>query len=165
MPKLTTKCFGIFLPSKMKASDAVNYIIWWQLIKLLIIIPFEVLTVRERNILFQSQKRREEVSSWQKILQCNWWVCFREVFREKSDFFSFTTVALAAICLRCIYVARHPTTSENSGGRGKRKGSRGKRRGATKTRAFVAVDAFFNTVDAFYKLEKLSNTFGVQVIK
>ena len=32
---------------------------------MLIIIPFEVLTVWERNILFQSQKRREEVSSWQ----------------------------------------------------------------------------------------------------
>ena len=55
----------------------------------LIIITFEVLTARERNILFQSQKRREEVSSWEKILQCNWSVCFREVFREKSDFFIY----------------------------------------------------------------------------
>ena len=56
---------------------------------MLIIIPFEELTARERNILFQSQKRREEVSSWQKILQCNWSACFREVFREKSDFFIY----------------------------------------------------------------------------
>ena len=61
----------------------------WQLINLLIIIPFEVLTARERNILFQSQKRREEVSCWQEILQCNWSVCFREVLREKSDFFIY----------------------------------------------------------------------------
>ena len=52
-------------------------------------IPFEVLTARERNILFQSQKRREEVSSWKKILQCNWSVCFREVFREKSNCFIY----------------------------------------------------------------------------
>ena len=55
-----------------------------------------------------------------------------------------TTVALAAARLRCVFVERYRTTTENSGDRGKRKGARGKRRGAMKTKAFVAVDAFFN---------------------
>ena len=48
-------------------------------------------------------------------------------------------MALAAVCLRCVCVARYRTTNESSGDRGKRKGLRGKRRGATKTNAFVAV--------------------------
>ena len=51
-------------------------------------------------------------------------------------------MALAAVCLRCVCVARYRTTSENSRSRGKRKESRGKCKGATKTNDFAAVDAY-----------------------
>ena len=121
------------------------------MIKLLIIIPFKVLTAPSGTFHFNRKNVARKFRVDKRYCNIIDGYAF-EKFLEKNQIFLFTTVALAAVCLRCVCVARYRTTSENSGSRGKRKGSRGKCRGATKTNAFVVVDAFFNTHLSYFRL-------------
>ena len=119
---MTTKYFRIFFPSKMKASDAVSYILSMttdQFVNNYTIWSTNCPWAKLFISIAKTSRRSFELT---KDIAMKLISMLSRSFERKIRFFLFTTVALAAVCLRCVCVARYRTTNESSSGRGKMKG-------------------------------------------